>query len=234
MEKIIKGKKQEKKPTAAQMERRLRNAILHIDKTRETQHIYFDDKGLGLTVNEDVAIIATGAHRHVFDAVTASGISRPYIYTKRLVEIALENDCTIRDEQGNVSHSYVKLFSLLKDKDDKTEYNLCWFIDLWLNNIFAQLYTIDESEISAFTVYEAYLHHIARQQVLFAEHAQDMTNIQFFNALIAHERKYMEGVEEHVIIHKKTDEENAKEEITALQETMIEQNLRKEVTSDGK
>lgn len=225
--------KQSKKPTNAQLEKRLKCALLHIDKTKDTKSIYFDDKGLRLTINEDWAIISTGAHQHVFRNITVAGVSRPYLYTKRFIEFALENDCTVKDDKGMVRHSYAKLISVLKDKDDKTQYNLAWYVDLWLNNIFSPLYSIDETEIASFIVYEQYLHNIARSQVILSEHTEDMTNLQFVDALIDNEKKYLEGMKEAVIIHKKTDEEKTQEEVAALQEAMV-QEKQGEGVGDGK
>lgn len=224
--------KQAKKPTNGQLERRIKSAIIHVDKTKDTKVVYFDDKGLRLTVSEDYAIIATGAHQHVFNAITAGGVSRPYIYTKRFVEIALDNDCTVKDENGNTVRSYAKLFSILKQKEDNKEYNLCWYIDLWLNNIFAPLYSIDETEISSFLIYEQFLHNIARTQIILGERKEDMTNLQFVDELISNEKKFLEGLKESVIIHKKTDEEQVNEEIDALQEISIQEN-QTQGTQDG-
>ena len=82
---------QKKKLTNAQLQKRIANALIHIDRTNGTESIFFSDKGLRLTVNEDFAIIATGFHRHVFNNFTNAGISRPYLYTKRVIEIANEN-----------------------------------------------------------------------------------------------------------------------------------------------
>jgi hypothetical protein len=225
--------KQSKKPTNAQLEKRLKCAILHIDKTKETKSIYFDDKGLRLTINEDWAIIATGAHQHVFRNITVAGVSRPYLYTQRFIEIALANDSTWKDEKGQVRRSYSKLFEIIKNKEDKTEYNMCWYVDLWLNNIFSPLYSIDETEIASFLVYEQYLHNVARSQVILSEHTDDMTNMQFVDALIDNEKKYFEGMKEAVIIHKKTDKEKTQEEVAALQEAMV-QEKQGEGVGDGK
>lgn len=224
---------QQKKPTKGDLVKKMRSAVVFVPKDRETISVYFDDKGLRLTVTEDFAIIATGAHQHVFRNITVAGVSRPYLYTKRFIDIALANDCTIRDEKGQVSRSYTKMFALLKNKEDKTEYNLCWFIDLWLNNIFSSLYSIDETELSAFVVYEQYLHDVAKTQVLLSEHTEDMTNLQFVNALIDNEKKYLESMKEAVIINKKTDEEKTQEEVAALQEAMVQEKQGEDV-GDGK
>ena len=224
---------QQKKPTKGDLEKKMRSAVVFVPKDRETISVYFDDKGLRLTATEDFAIIATGAHQHVFRSVTVAGVSRPYLYTKRFIEIALANDSTWKDEKGQVRRSYSKLFEIIKNKEDKTEYNMCWYIDLWLNNIFSPLYSIDETEIASFLVYEQYLHNVARSQVILSEHTEDMTNLQFVDALIDNEKKYLEGMKEAVIIHKKTDEEKAQEEVAALQEAMV-QEKQGEGIGDGK
>ena len=226
------GNRQEKKPTASQMERRLNNALIHIDKTKDTQSIFFDDKGLRITTTEDCAIIATTSHQHVFNAITPSGFSKPYLYAKRFLEIALENDCTFKDEKGNIGRSYAKLFSLLKEKEDKLEYNLCWYIDMWLYNIYADLYSIDETEASAFIVYEKYLHNIACTHEILKEKTEDVTNLQFLDGVISSEKKFSEGLTEHVIFKKKTDEERMQEEIDAMQDRNAEQIIEENTKHD--
>ena len=224
---------QQKKPTKGDLEKKMRSAVVFVPKDRETISVYFDDKGLRLTATEDFAIIATGAHQHVFRSITVAGVSRPYLYTQRIIEIALANDSTWKDEKGQVRRSYSKLFEIVKNKEDKTEYNMCWYVDLWLNNIFSPLYSIDETEIASFLVYEQYLHNVARSQVILSEHTEDMTNLQFVDALIDNEKKYLDGMKEAVIIHKKTDEEKTQEEVAALQEAMV-QEKQGEGVGDGK
>lgn len=221
--------------TKAQMQRRIEQSPLHLNRTRDFKTIYFDDKGLRLSCddNEGYCLIETSAHTHVFRSITVAGVSRPYLYTKRFIEIALSNDCLVKDEKGNITRSYNKLMSVLKEKEDKTEFNVCWYTDLWFNVIFYNLYGIDETEIASFLVYEQYLHNVARSQVILSEHTEDMTNLQFVDALIDNEKKYLDGMKEAVIIHKKTDEEKTQEEVAALQEAMV-QEKQGEGVGDGK
>ena len=228
------GQKQEKKPTNAQLERRLATAVLHIDRDKDTKSIFFDDKGLRITVTDDYAIIGTSAHQHVFSAITLSGYSRPYLYTKRLLEIALDNDCTHKDERGNVSYSYTKLFAILHAKEDKLEYNLCWYIDLWLSNIFTPLFDIDETEANSFIVYEQYVHNMARMQAILKEKTEDMTNLQYIDEVLTSERKFVEGLQESVIFKKKTDVERKQEEIDALGDALAERTMEEQKKDNGK
>ena len=211
---------EQKKPTNAQLQKRIANALIHIDKTKNTESIFFSDKGLRLTVNEDVAIIATGFHRHVFNNFTNAGISRPYLYTKRVIEIAIENINAVETEDG---YSFAKLLEVLKAKEDKSEYNIVTYYDWFVFNCFQPLYSIGESEVESFLVYEAYLHNIARQAVLLSEKKEDMTNKQFFDEVIKNMQNFIEGVDERVIFHKMTDEEMAQANIEALAQNEQEQ-----------
>lgn len=203
---------EQKKETRATIERKIKNAVVFVPRTKNTLDVFFSDKGLRLTINEDYAIIATGFHRHVFNNFTSSGVSRPYLYTKRVIEIANEN---LKDIEVDGGYSFQKLLEVLKAKEDKSEYNVVTYVSWWLEIIFAPLYSIDESEAGSFLVYEAYLHHIARQAVLLSEKKEDMTNKQFFDDVIKNMQNFIEGVDERVIFHKMTDEEVMKENIEA-------------------
>lgn len=219
-----KGFKEEKKPTAGQLERRLQNAVVHIDRTKDTESIYFSDKGLRLTVDKEYAVIETGYHRHIFTNFTSAGISRPWLYTKRFVEMALEHESEIITENG---YSYERLFTVLKeDEKNKVKYNIAQYIDWWLFNIYAPLYSIGESEAETFLVYESFVHNLARQNVILEEKTGDMTNRQFIEKVHKMENDFTANVEESVIFKKLTDEELVKSEVDAIQERENDETLK--------
>lgn len=232
MEVVKNGQKAEKKPTNAQLQRRIQNAIVMVERDKETKSMYFSDKGLRVTVTLDYAVIETGAHRHVFDFLYTNGsVSRPYIYTKRFLEIALENDCVVEDSKGEKSYSYTKLIGTLKEKEDKTEFNICWFVDVWFSNIFAPLYELDETEAGSFLVFERYMHNIARNGYLLEEHKEDVTNYQFVDRIIEYEKTFIKGIDEAVILKAKSDEERLNEEMEALQKTAEEQAMEEQINN---
>ena len=210
------------KETKGDLERRMRNAIVLVPKDKYYQGIYFDDKGLRLEVTGDFAIVTTGFHRHVFSSFTSQGASRPYIFIRRFIELALSEDCIVKDKNGNVTRSYSKLMSVLDAKDDKKDFNIAWYVDLWLNNIFHPLFSIGDTETESFLVYETFLHNTARNKVILSEKINDMTNIGFVNAVTDEERKFVEGITERVVFKKKTDAEKMKENIEATQEALQE------------
>ena len=219
---------EQKKPTNAQLLRRIQKSPLHLDFTKNTVSVYFSDKGLRLTVDdtEGYALIATGYHTHYFQNWTSQGISRPYLYTKRIIEIANEHLEEIKTDNG---YSFQRLLEVLKAKEDKSEYNIVTYVSWWLEIIFAPLYSIDESEAGSFLVYEAYLHHIARQAVLLSEKKKNMTNKQFFDEVIKNMQDFIKGVDERVIFHKMSDEEMAQANIEALTQNEQEQAMEAQI-----
>lgn len=204
---------EQKKPTKAQIERRLQNAVVLVEKTTNTKSIYLTDKGLRLTVTDDYAVVETLSHRHVFDRVSLSGLSRPYLYVDRLIDIANSNNC--KAENG---YSFAKLLEVLKEKENQAEYNIAVYTDWWIFNCFQPLYGIAEDETSSFLVYEDYVHNLARNQVILEQRNEDVTNKQFIDKVIKNVQEFTGNLTETVILHKKTDEEIVKENIDAIEE----------------
>lgn len=203
-----------KKLTNAQLEHRLKNAIIHVDKTSDYKGIFFSDKGVRLEVVEDACVISTSFHRHVFSNITSSGMSRPYLYTLRVIEIALENDCEVAGE----GYSYHRLLEVLKSKEDAKEYNIVMYYEWWLMNIYSPLYTIGESLVESFFVCEEYLHNLARSIVLLEERTADVTNVEFLDKMLSVIKEMASGLEEHVLLAKKSEEELLQENIDAMSE----------------
>lgn len=219
---------QKKKVTRGQYKRKIDTAVVFIPKDKETQSMFFSDKGVRLTVTADTAVIATGFHRHVFDSITSAGISRPYLYTKRIIEIANENLTLIATEQG---YSYQRLIDVLKEKDDKSEYNIAVYYDWFLFNIFQPLYGIGETNVESFLVYEDYVHNIARNMIILAEKTEDITNVNFIDKIIENMKSLTSTLEENVLIPRKSDEEYTQEAIDAIREQ--ETNEAVEAQGDG-
>ena len=210
-----------KKITNAQLERRLRDAIVHVDKTKDTKSVFFSDKGLRLTVTEDYAVIATDFHSHVFSNFTMDGYSRPYLYTQQVVDIALSHDCVVDD-----GYAYSKLLETLKsEKDEPYLYNLCAYFEWWLMNIFSPLYGIGETVLDSFLVYEDYVHNIARNMVLFNEHTEDITNVAFLDAVIANMKTLTSSLQADIVIPKKSDEDIMQENMDAMRENELNESV---------
>jgi hypothetical protein len=223
-----------KSPTKGQLEMRIKNALVFIPRDKDYVGIYFSDKGLRLEVTQDHCVISTGFHRHVFDAITSSGVSRPWIYTKRVIEIATENldAIAIKDKKGNVvGYSFQKLLEVLGEKENKSEYNIVTFYEWWCRVIFDGLYSISEDAVGQFLVYFKYLGIIATNAILLEEHKEDMTNKQFVENFIKNIKDFTGDMDEHVLFHALSDEERMKQEIEAMAATEQEQMM--EGQADG-
>lgn len=219
---------QKKKPTNAQLQKRIQNAIVFVPKTKDTISIFFSDKGVRLVADTDGCVIETNYHRHVYSNITAAGVSRPYLYTKRVIEIANENLEEIKTESG---YSFQRLLDALKEKEDKSECNIVAYYEWFLFNIFQPLYGIGETEVESFLVYEDYIHNIARNAILLGEKTENMTNKQFIQKVVDNIKDFTDNLEENVLFHKKTDEQMMQEEIAAIQEQENEQAM--EAQTDG-
>lgn len=218
---------EQKKETRAQLERRIKQAVVLVSKDKDYSGIFFSDKGVRLEVTQDNAVISTNYHRHVFSNITSQGLSRPWLYTKRVIEIALANL-----DAADSGYSYQHLLDVLKAKEDQSEYNIVTYFSWYLFNIFQPLYGIAEDALSSFLVYEDYIHNIARNSILLAEKTEDITNKGFIDKVAEQIKSFTENLTEDVIIKKKSDDEMLQEEIAAIQEQENEQAMEAQV-NDG-
>ena len=206
---------EQKKETRATIERKIKNAVVFVPKDKETISKFFSDKGVRLTVTMDSAVIAFGYSQTIYSNFTAAGISRPYLYTKRIIEIANEN---LKDIEVDGGYSYQRLLDVLNEKEDKSEYNIVTYFSWFLQNLFSPQFGIAEDEVSSFFVYEDYIHNIAKNSILLDVRNEDLTNKQFIDKMVANVKEFTDNLEETVLLHKKTDEEIVKENIEAAQE----------------
>lgn len=218
-----------KKETRATIERKIKNALVFVPKDKDYIGVYYSDKGLRLEVTSEYCVISTGFHRHVFDAFNSGqGVSRPYLYTKRIIEITNENIDAIKTDDG---YSFQKLLDVLKEKEDKAEYNIATYYQWWCSVIFDGLYSISEDEVSSWLVYFKYINIIATNSILLDEHKDDVTNKQFVERFLALIKEFTDNVDERVLFHALSDEERVKQEIEAIQEQ--EANDVMEAQADG-
>lgn len=223
--------KKNSKPTNAQLLRRIQKSPLHLDFTKNTVSVYFSDKGLRLTVDdsEGYALIATGYHTHCFQSWTSNGISRPFLYTKRVIEIANEN---LKDIEVDGGYSFQKLLEVLKAKKDKSEYNIVTYYEWWCSVIFDGLYSISEDEVGSWFVYFKYINIIATNSILLEEHKEDVTNKQFVEQFLSRIKEFTDNVDERVLFHALSDEERMKQEMEAVMATEQEQAMEAQVNDN--
>ena len=164
---------------------RIKNSIVMVDRDDNTLSIDFKDKGLKIDVTDDYAVITTMYHKHVFDAMTANGISETYSFIKQFVEIALEKDCVKAYDDGVEYYSYQELDKLMKTNEvSETERIIFMVCDMWFYNIFQPIYTLRADQISSFIVYMNYLSNLTNTHILLKESKKDITNVEYIKEYI--------------------------------------------------
>lgn len=222
---------EQKKETRATIERKIKNAIMFVPKDKDTISVFFSDKGVRLTTTSDTAVVAFGFSQTVYNSFTSAGISRPYLYTKRVIEIANEN---LKEIEVDGGYSYQRLLDVLKGKEDQSEYNIVTYYSWFLQNLFSPQFGIAEDDVSSFLVYEDYIHNIAKNSILLDVRNEDLTNKQFIDKMVANIKEFTDNLDESVLLHKKSDEEIAKEEMEAVMATEQEQAMEAQVNGADK
>ena len=210
-----------KKPTNAQLIKKIQKAVVFVERVKDTKEIFFSDRGLRLTITDDTAVVSLGGSQiHCFPKVLSTGYSRPYLYLQTFVDIALEkaDDGTIMTENGM---SYNKLREALNKTDGDQQF-IFNYVDMWLFNITTPVFSIAEGAPNVHLVTEAYWFNIARTELFLSEKIEDLTNKQFTEKVIDKVKEFMKGAPEIVIFNKKTDEELIQEEISAMEATEAE------------
>lgn len=227
-------KQQQRKPTNAQLERRLEKAVMHIDRTRDTKEVYFADRGLRVVVTQDEAVIATNFHNHVFLRMTSNGISLPYTYTNSIVDIALSlaDDIRVKDNMGM---SFTRMMDTLeKDVTRTTDHLVCWLWDKWVFNINMPLYDIDSNSGSSFITFFRFLCNTAFTDIILGEKPQGMTTHGFINLFFDKVREFTKDLDDSVVWEAMSDEERMEKEIEAMGEAATEEAMKDIIEEGGK
>lgn len=230
VKKIAKTQENEKKPTNGQLLQRINKAIVHMDRTKDTKEVFFDDRGMRITVNEDMAMISNGIYQSIFHRYSANGETSQYLCLSSLVALALkyEEDIKVRDSKGNVKfRSYALLLKVVDEKKDPMNTWL-YIMDKWLYNYETGIVLAPRESFNAATFYnifEKFAHSIATNKVYMAEHKEEMSVKQYFEAIAEELKKTGEGMPDTVMFVALSDEEKAKQEAEAMEANAIEQTI---------
>ena len=225
-------KRQTRKPTNAQLERRLEKAVLHIDRTRDTKEVYFSDRGVRIIVTPDEAIIATLFHNHVFHRMTSNGVSKPYEYTNSVIDIALSLGDAI--EVKGVGLSFNKMVDLLENDVEKTtERLIVWLWDKWVMNIMMPLYDIDSNSGSSFITFLKFLCNIAHQDIILGENTQGMTTKGYIKTFMEKIEEFTKDLEDNEIWPAMSEDEKVEKEMEAIFEHETQETIRQNTTQGG-
>lgn len=230
------GQKQAKKPTNAQLQRRIDNAVLHVDKTKDTRSVFFDDRGIRITVNEDCATLSNGMYTTIFQRYYFRGETNQYLSLKAMVECAEKHmdKIVVKDKKGESHISYKMLDKIVNESQDE---NYSWFtiMSWYIFNIESDLALSAREEFTNavfYSIYEKYAHNVAAMKQFVEEHKDGMTTRGYFKAISEELVKIADGMPDDMMFEAKSDEERAKEAVEAMSKDADEQILEEQANGE--
>lgn len=236
MEVAKKGQKAEKKPTNAQLQRRIDTAIIHMERTKDTKEVFFDDRNISVVVNEEMALLSNGIYSTTFQRYFFGGESNQYACLSLLVDCAkrYEDKIITQDKKGNISRSFAMLIDAMEKNSDK-DYAwilvLNWYIYTFEANI-ALAPREDFTNAVFYNLYEKFAHSAACIEQYMAEHKDGMTNKEYFRAIAEKLIAIADDMNEDKMFEPISDEEMTKKEIEALQKDADEKLMEEQANAE--
>lgn len=218
---------QEKKPTNAQLQKRLKNAVLHIDKTKAYRAVMFADRNIKIEIEEDVAIISRLSYRMCFEKVVASGYSRVYLILANVVDMAQRYDCIRENEKIGKFTSYWKLWDAVREKETQQgDLGVLTIFSVWFDVLQSTLFLCPEQADETFALNTIYVLNTYVHGVLAKPYDKDMTNKELMVEISNEVNEYIAQMgDEYVVLRKETKEEQEQATADALAEEQMEQAL---------
>ena len=138
---------EQKKATRGELEKRIKNAQLIVDKGKNYKAFYFADRGIGIYICQDYIVSTTNFHQHVWNRIDAMGYNTTCLMLESLVDIANAHSEEIQDknEKGEIYYSLDKL--RLIDTLTDTERIIIQMTEKWLYVINTSNHTLSNNPI---------------------------------------------------------------------------------------
>ena len=138
---------EQKKATRGELEKRIKNAQLIVDKGKNYKAFYFADRGIGIYICQDYIVSTTNFHQHVWNRIDAMGYNTTCLMLESLVDIANTHSEEIQDknEKGEIYYSLDKL--KLVETLTETEKIIIQMTEKWLYVINTSNHTLSNNPI---------------------------------------------------------------------------------------
>jgi len=202
---------EQKKPTNAQLQKRLQKAVFHIDRNKETKEVYFNDRGLRIVISDGRALVSQLSFTMVFEEIVAGGYSRVYVALSHLCDMVNNYDCIVTDKNGNVSYSWKKLVAEVEKSKGETrnvDYVILMKFHLWFSLHQNSMFLLSEREDFTFALGAIFAMNTIISGVISKPYDKDMSNKELFDEIIAATKEYRDNLkEEYKVLSKETEEE---------------------------
>lgn len=218
------------KPTLAQLQKKISNAIVFIEKDPKTYNsIYFDDRGLTLEATDDYAIVGRLSFRMVFNSIVSGGYSRVHLVVQKIIEMAHSYGCKV-EKNGTFINSYWKLWENIStsDKDEKEkleDLSILSMFSSWIDVQQCTIFSLSERTQDVFTLQFAHRAFALFFGILSKPYDKDMTNVDLMKEFDKELKSFIKENKETFVVLKKETEEQRKEAIAnAMEQNDIEEN----------
>jgi len=176
---------EEKKITKAQLEKRIKNAQLIVDKGSAYKAIYFADRGIGIYICKDYVIVSSNFHQHVWNKVIGTGYNKPCLYLEQMVDIANAHIDEISDKnpKDEVFYSLTKLMSISSLSND--EKLLLTLVERYIYVINDGIYCIGNEPQDITNLMLQYLCWLAKSNIFVGDRDEDILRNEFYNKFIS-------------------------------------------------
>lgn len=238
MEVVKKGQKLDKKPTNAQLQRRIDTSIIHMDRTKDTMEVFFDDRNIRVVVNEDVALLENGIYATMFRRYYFGGESNQYLCLASLVECAKKYDdkIIVNNKKGEKIRSFALLVKAMEESNDDG-YTWIKVLEWFIYNFEANIALAPRENFTNavfYNLYEKFAHSAASLEQFSKEHKDGMTNKEYFKSIADKLIAIADEMTETKMFDAISDDEMAKMEIDAMQKNEEERILEEQANGKEK
>lgn len=176
---------EQKKATRAQLEKRIDNALLIIDKGKEFKSIYLGDIGIGVYITKDYAIMTSNFHQHIWNRFNGKGYNKPYIYLDRFVNLSNEhiNEIGRKNIKGELFYSLSKLKAISTLRDE--EKRLITIVERFIYVANDGIYAIGDEKEDITNLMLQYLCWLSKANIFIGDRMDDLFINDFYNRFIS-------------------------------------------------
>lgn len=229
--------KNQKRPTNGQLQKRLERAVLHIDRTKDTKEVFFDDRGIRIIISDERAIISQLSFMMTFDEIVSGGYSRNYMVLNRVVEMVDEYDCVVVNKKGEKCFSFWKLYDSVKNstkEGHEADNGIITKFIVWFSVMQSSMFLLSERTDFTFALGTQYAMNSIISGSISKFYEKDMTNKELLTEIAKGFDDYRNGVEEEFVVMKKESEEDRKQAIAdAIQHIEQEKDIEAQINGSS-
>ena len=181
---------EQKKPTKKQLEKKLREATVFVDKAEKS--IYLADIGVGIYISKFETVLSTNFHRHVWENINSVGYSGVFMYLNSFLDIVLTKLDEIKDKntKGELYYSFGKLKGCSLTENERV---IVSKVEMFIYSVNDGLYSIgSENDQIGIMLYLDYLYTMSKatliselpdEDILVNTFVKDLTSRIFTNSL---------------------------------------------------